>query len=362
MKRILVLLSLGFLIASSFLTGCTSHKIRVGSFMDPEGILMAQLIIQMLRGNGLDVVDMGSFDDVRKEMEGGKIDIYPDYTGYFPAGDIDNPQSGLVLLKPAPADSKWAIVITKKLSQAENIRNMSDFAAYVNSRKGSIKLICSPDFITDKYALDNFEQKYRFTLDSGQLVIVPSYNFAYLWTQAASTDNDIDAAVAYTTSGKPEEYNLVLLEDDQRAQPEFHPVPVVRKEIYDKYADRLNRKLTPLFASLDDDTLRGLNSQTGPAGKQATAEVARKYLIENGYFKYNELQMVQKAMDEMMGKNNLNGITPHLEATSDMSAFPDRQYALYSENIRWPYITWRMTGGTYTCDSSGVVTQVSTGW
>ena len=361
MKRILILLSLGFLVASLFLTGCASKKIRVSSFMDPEGILMAQMINLMLSENGFDVIDMGSYDDVYKELEDGKIDIYPEYSGYFLAGDTGNRKGG-VLLKPAPADSKWAIVIPESLSEAENIRNMSEFATYVNSNKGRIKLICSPDFITDKYALPNFEQKYGFTLESDQLTIIPSYNFVYMWMQAASTDNDINAAIAYTTGGKPEEYNLVLLEDNNGAQPEFHPAPLVRKAIYDKYTDQLNRILTPLFASLDDETLRELNSQIGLVGKQATSEVARKYLIENGYFKYNEFQMVQKAMDEMMGNNSLNSVTPHSEATSDMSAFPNKQYALYSENMIWPPITWRITRGTYSCDSNGLVTQHTTGW
>jgi len=361
MKRILILLCLGLIIASSFFSGCGGNKIRIGSWMDPEGILMAQMIEQILSENGFDVIDVGSYDDVRKELEDGRIDIFPEYSGYFLAEDTDNQKSS-VLLKPAPADSQWAIVIPKRLSEAENIKNMSGFAAYVNSDKGRIKLVCSPDFITDEYALKTFEQIYGFTLESDQLVIIPSYNFVYMWTQAASTDNDINAAIAYTTGGKPEEYNLILLEDDKEAQPEFHPAPLVRKEIYDKYADQLNRILTPLFASLDDETLRELNSQIGLLGKQATSEVARKYLIENGYFKYNELQMVQKAMDEMMNNNNLNSVTPHSEATSDMSAFPNKQYALYSKNREWPYITWRITRGTYSCDSNGLVTQHTTGW
>lgn len=329
--------------------------------MDPEGMLMAQMIILMLNENGFDAIDMGPYDDVRRELGNGNIDIYPEYSGYFLSNDIDTPGNS-VLLKPAPADSKWAIVIPEGLSEAEDIRDMSGFADYVNSGRGRIKLICSPDFTADKYALPNFEQKYGFTLESDQLMIVPSYNFAYMWTQAASPDNDINAAIAYTTGGKPEEYNLVLLEDDKDSQPEFNPAPLVRGEIYYKYADQLNRILTPLFASLDDETLRELNSQIGLVGKEVTSETARKYLIENCYFKYNELEIVQNAMYELMEDKNLKSVTAHPEATSDMSSFPSEEQALYPENMRWPYMTWRTTKGTYSCDSSGLVTQESTGW
>ena len=361
MKRALILLVLSFVLASSLLTGCGSQKIRVGSFMDPEGILMAQLIIQMLHKNGFDVIDVGSYEDVRKELKDGRLDIYPDYTGYFLGGDSDILKYS-VSLKPAPSDSKWAIVIPERLSRTENIKNMSDFAAYINSKKGAIKLICSPDFISDKYALPIFEQTYGFTLEPDHLVIVPSYNFVYMWTQVSSPDNDINASIAYTTSGNPEDYNLVRLEDDRKAEPEFHPAPIVRKEMYGKSTERLNRILTPLFASLTDETLRELESQSGLVGKQSTAEVARKYLMENGYFDYNELQMVQQAMDEMMANNRLNSVIPRSEATSDMSAFPDKEHALYSQDVGKAYFTWRITSGAYTCDSSGQVTQVSTGW
>ena len=361
MKRVFILVILGFLLVSSFFTGCGSTKIRVGSFMDPEGILMAQLIIQMLQKNGFDAVDMGSYDDVYNTLKDGKIDIYPDYTGYLSTKGDDILKYG-VELKPAPADSKWAIVITENLSKEENIKNMSEFAAYVNSGKGPLKLICSPDFISDEYALPAFERVYGFVLEPEQMLIVPSYNFVYMWTQVLSPDNDLNAAIAYTTGGKPEEYNLVLLDDDKEAQPEFNPVPIVRKQIYGKYTERLNRILTPLFASLTNGQLRDLESRSGLAGKQSTAEIARQYLVENGYFAYNELEMVQKAIDDMKGNKHLDTVPAHLEATSDMSVFPSKEYPLYSKDPSKAYFTWRLTSGTYTCDDKGFVTQVSTGW
>jgi osmoprotectant transport system substrate-binding protein len=327
--------------------------------------LIAQMIVIMLNENGFNAIDLLSAstpEGVHSALQEGSIDIYPEYTPFYFEEDLGNPNSGIVWLKPAPANSKWTIVVSKKLSESANIKNVSDFAAYVNSNKGRIKFICSSDFITDKYALPLFEQAYGFTLNSDQLVIVPSNNHVYMGMQVASPDSDINATMAYTTDGYFSAYDLVLLQDDKSSQPDFHPAPLVRKAVYDKYGDQLNRILTPLFNSLNDQILRNLNAQIGLTGKQATVEVARKYLAENGYFRYNERQMVQTAMDEMMQTKGLKSVTPHPEATSDMSAFPNTQYALYTENKNWPYITWRTTRGTYTCDSSGLVTQETTGW
>ncbi len=365
MKRIFILFSLGFLLAAAFFTGCGKPQIRVSSWPDSEGTLIAQMMVIMLNENGFNAIDMLSANTtqgVHNALQEGSIDIYPEYTPFYVEEDIGNPNSKIVWLKPAPANSKWAIVVSKNLSESANIKNLSDFTAYVNSNKGRIKLICSSDFITDKYALPLFEQAYGFTLSSDQLVIVPSNNHVYMGQQVASADNEINATMAYTTDGYLDAYDLVLLQDDKSSQPDFHPAPLVRKEVYDKYGVQLNRILTPLFDSLNDQVLRNLNAQIGLTGKQATVEVARKFLVENGYFRYSERQTVQKAMDEMMKTKGLKSVTPHPGATSDMSAFPSTQEALFSQNQNWPYMTWRTTRGTYSCDSSGMVTQESTGW
>jgi osmoprotectant transport system substrate-binding protein len=321
-------------------------------------MLIAQLIIQMLQENGFDAIDAGSYEDVRKEVDEGKIDIYPEYTGYY----LENPGNPNVLLKPAPANSKWALVISERLSENGKITNMSEFAKYVNLKKGPVKLICSPDFISDKYGLENFEQVYQFSIETDRLVVVPSYNFAYMWNQIGSDDSDINAGIAYTTSGNPADYHLVLLKDDMGTKPDFFPAPLVRKEIYDKFGEQFNRILGPLFTSLDEKTLTDLNSQSGLVGKQAISVVAHKYLAENEYFKFGELEMVQEAMSEMMANTGMSSITPRTEATSDMSVFPSKEHALFNASMKWPYLTWRTTRGTYTCDGKGRVIQETTGW
>ena len=95
----------------------------------------------------------------------------------------------------------------------------------------------------------------------------------------------------------------------------------------------LTAGVAPLFASLDDETLIELNSQSGLLGKQAKSEIARNYLFENGFFKYDELEMVQKAMDEMIrvSKSNKGQITSS-DSTQYMNAFPDSNHKLYWDN------------------------------
>jgi prepilin-type N-terminal cleavage/methylation domain-containing protein len=69
-----------------------------------------------------------------------------------------------------------------------------------------------------------------------------------------------------------------------------------------------------------------------------------------------ELDVVQTAMDSMMAKENSANVTA-TDATSNMSLFPSAPHVLYPEYLRDPN-----TKGTYKCDSTGKVTQNSTGY
>ncbi len=65
---------------------------------------------------------------------------------------------------------------------------------------------------------------------------------------------------------------------------------------------------------------------------------------------------VQTAMDVMMAKTGLSSVTAVTSATSDMSAFPTGN-ALYPT-----YLRTTTTTGTYTCTTTGLVAQASTGY
>lgn len=72
-----------------------------------------------------------------------------------------------------------------------------------------------------------------------------------------------------------------------------------------------------------------------------------------------ELTIVQTAMDSMMAKESQATVTAVLQgaATSDMSAFPDNTHPLYPS-----YLRSQTTKGTYYCNTSGNVSQATTGY
>lgn len=68
-----------------------------------------------------------------------------------------------------------------------------------------------------------------------------------------------------------------------------------------------------------------------------------------------ELATVQTAMDTMMAKAGITSVTA-TSATNDMTAFP-------TGNVLYPdYLRTASTTGTYSCSTTGLVTQVTTGY
>ena len=70
-----------------------------------------------------------------------------------------------------------------------------------------------------------------------------------------------------------------------------------------------------------------------------------------------ELSVVQTAMDSMMAKESQATVTAVTANTSVMSSFPDATYPLYPG-----YLRTATTKGSYTCTTTGLVSQNSTGY
>lgn len=304
MKRVLIVLGVLILALALIMPGCTSqNRIIVGSKIDTEGSLLAQMIILMLRDNGFEVTDESQFGPtaiVKAALESGEIDIYPEYTGngafFFDEADsavwkdaeagyervkeLDLAQNNVVWLQPAPANNTWAIAVRQDLAEENDLVSMDDFAAFVNSG-GEIKLIGSEEFVSSPAALPAFQEAYGFALADDQIVTVSSGDTTQTEKAAGEGTDGINAAMAYGTDGTIDAFDLVILSDPRSVQPVYEPAPRVRGEIMDMYPE-IADILDPVFESLTLEILQELNGRIGVAGENP-ADVARDYLTANGF-------------------------------------------------------------------------------
>jgi osmoprotectant transport system substrate-binding protein len=311
MKRLFYLLLLVPFVFSFIASGCKGETagqkgpITVGSKIDVEGSLLSQMIILMLRNEGFEVVDKSQFGPtsvVKKALETGEIDIYPEYTGngafFFDEADsdvwkdaqkgyervklLDEEANNVIWLETAPANNTWAIAIPRALAEEHNLNTLDDFAAYI-SGGGTVKLIGSEEFVNSPAALPAFQEAYGFTLREGQILTVSSGDTTQTEKAAAEGIDGVNAAMAYGTDGAIDALDLVILDDPRGVQPVYEPAPRVRGQIMEDYpeiADILN----PVFQSLKLETLQTLNARIGIQGDNP-ADVAREYLISKGFLK-----------------------------------------------------------------------------
>lgn len=344
MKRIFAYIIPGLLLVIALLAGCGQQKITVASKLDTEGAILSQLIIQTLRAKGFDVTDktwMASTDDLRRALINGDLDIYTEYTGNGAKFYEDEPQkpetwsqewwdknraydrvnrlesenrTGVEWLEPAPANNPWAIALNSEVAERYNIRNMQDFAVYVEdeNRDHPVVTVGSMEFFTSPMALYLFERKYGFSLKEekgDRKIIVSSSGYAEQLAAAPElVSNDIMyAAMAYSTDSYLKELNLVVLEDVKHAQPWYCPAPVVRSRVLKRYPE-LKDILNPLFNELDETTLNSLNREAGFKGGKLPSDVAREYLEEKGVLgkrsEFDQLRDDRPNPDSFKAKEN----------------------------------------------------------
>jgi osmoprotectant transport system substrate-binding protein len=311
MKRLFYLLVLVLLVFSFIVGGCTGGTadlkgpITVGSKIDVEGSLLSQMIILMLRSEGFEVVDKSQFGPtsvVKKALETGELDIYPEYTGngafFFDEADsdvwkdarqgyervkfLDEEANGIIWLATAPANNTWAIAIPRALAEEHGLNTLDDFAAYVNGG-GTVKLIGSEEFVNSPAALPAFQEAYGFTLREDQILTVSSGDTTQTEKAAAEGTDGVNAAMAYGTDGAIDALDLVIIEDPRGVQPVYEPAPRVRGQIMEDYPE-IAEILNPVFQSLNLEILQNLNARIGIDGENP-ADVAREHLISKGFLK-----------------------------------------------------------------------------
>lgn len=301
MRKVVILLIAALLLGAGF----AQKPIVLGSKVDTEGSVLAQIIRLMLEHNGIQVVDKSGFGTtsvVRKALLAGEIDMYPEYTGtaltFFPNHDfppdlstkpeelyqtvkkLDLEENHIVWLNAAPANNTWAIAVPQSLAAKYNLKSMADLAKYINAGH-TFKLAASQEFIDRPDALKAFEKVYGFSLSPDQLVVLSGGNTTQTETAAARGTSGVNAAMAYGTDGTLSALKLVELTDPKHAVAIYQPAPIVRQEVAKAYPN-LGDILNPVFATLTAPVLQKLNGEVAVNGEKPS-DVAMSYLKAQGF-------------------------------------------------------------------------------
>lgn len=280
-----------------------AEPVKVGSKIDTEGALLGNMIVLILKDEGIPVenkTELGPTNIVRQAITKGQIDIYPEYTGngayifddadksaysnwekgYEDVKMLDYKHNKIVWLKPATANNTWAIAVTEKFAKENKVYTLEDMAKYVNEGN-HVMMAASEEFATRPDTLPAFEEVYGFDIKDRQLVILSGGNTAQTEKALAQGTNGVNFAMAYGTDGAIMALGLRILEDTKEVQPVYAPAPIVREEVLKQYP-QIEDRLNTVFASLDLNTLQDLNAKIVVYGVPA-ARVAKVYLQNKGF-------------------------------------------------------------------------------
>lgn len=128
-------------------TAAAGQTLTVGSANFPENVVLAQIYLQALQGEGATVnatLNIGSREKYYPALQSGSIDVFPEYNGTL-LSFIDKTATAkttddvakaltaalpatLVALDPAPAQDSDALVVTKATAQKYNLVTIGDLA------------------------------------------------------------------------------------------------------------------------------------------------------------------------------------------------------------------------------------------
>ncbi|MBU9726578.1 MULTISPECIES: glycine betaine ABC transporter substrate-binding protein [Diplocloster] len=291
MKRLMkkmVLLCIAGVLLTGMLAGCGGKKteaIRVGTKDFTENLIVGEIYALALEDAGYEVERIfdiaGSV--VHTSITNNEIDLYPEYTGtglltilqlpmitdaqqvYDTVKEEYKKKYDLVWLDYAQANDGEGIVIRTDVAEKLGISTLSDLQKHASE----IRFVSQGDFDQREDGLMALEQVYGPFDWKSSTVYDGGLRYSVL------SNNEGDAAPAYTTEGPLVKPEFTLLEDDKHVWPPYNLAPVVRQDLLDKYpdvADILNK----ISAGLDTETVTELNAAVD-VDKREYEEVAKEY-------------------------------------------------------------------------------------
>ena len=276
------------------------ESITITSKNFTEQIVLGKIAVLIAKASGFDVTDMTNVpgsQPSRNLMVSGQADLAFEYTGtawlaYLGHEDgIPEKQkqwqavhdadlaNGLTWGQPAPLNNTYAFAVRPEFAKQHNISKLSDIASVPVEER---TMCVESEFNSRVDGLNPMLKLYgipRGTPDG-----VPEGNISLMDTGTvyqATADGSCNFGEVFTTDGRIQSLNLVILEDDQHFFPAYNAAPVFNTEFLNKHPELAERfaQVTPL---LDDDTMRSLNLKVDVEGADP-GQVAYDWMVEKGF-------------------------------------------------------------------------------
>ena len=192
-------------------------------------------------------------------------------------------------------ENTYAFMITRQLSEEKGITKISQLKDYATTLKVGV----DTSWIERKGdGYEGFKKLYGFEYPNiSTMEIGLVYN--------ALRAGEMDVALGYSTDGRINGYDLVVLEDDMHLFPPYEASPVVTKELLRKYPE-IETVLLKLESEIDSKMMQEMNRNSDEQQIEPRV-IAKQFLEKNNYF---ESKKVIPLSERELYKNIVQDILP----------------------------------------------------
>jgi len=257
----------------------------VGAKTFTEQYLLASLIAQRLEKAGLPATTREGLGSsvIFGALKAGEIDVYVDYSGTLWANQLHRSdalsrekllaeltaeldKSNVTLLGPLGFENAYALMMPRQRAEALGIRSLADLASHAAtlSIAGDYEFFARPEWAALRQA---YELAFR-----EQRTLQP--NFMY----AAVSSGEVDVIAGYTSDGRIDQNNLLVLDDSRAAIPPYDAVLLLAPQ---RRSDaRLRDALMPLIGAIDVATMREANRRASESDATSSKGAVARWLAE----------------------------------------------------------------------------------
>ncbi|MGH9872069.1 MAG: glycine betaine ABC transporter substrate-binding protein [Pyrinomonadaceae bacterium] len=267
-----------------------SARVVVGSKDFTESALLGEIVAQMLEARGVSVerqFELGG-NLPHDALLGGKIDLYPEYTGtaytaILKHAPINDPLAvyeqvkqeyaakfNVAVSEPLGFDNTFAILVRGADARRLKLKTISDAVPYARNWRAGF----GQDFMTRADGYPGLAKAYGLNFKEQPREMDLSL------TYIALASGQVDLIAGNSTEGRIAALDLFQLEDDRHYFPPYEGVYLVRQDSLARVTT-LNEVLAKLAHAISTDEMRQLNYEVD-GNKRGQADVVREWLKKKG--------------------------------------------------------------------------------
>lgn len=284
-------------------------KVVIGSKAFPESWILGDAVALLIRDAGAEAQhrsNLGGTEIVYKALQGGDVDVYPEYTGTVSEVLMKAPGrpgleqireflrgQGIGMTDSLGFNDGYALAVTAATQQKYGLHRISDLGKHPG-----LRLAFTHEFVGRKDGWQGLAAHYGLSLPNVRGI---QHELAY----QALANGDIDVTEIYTTDAQIQRLGLKMLEDDRAFFPRYDAVLLYRLDLPQR-APEAFAALQKLVGKIDEARMIQANARVSlekRSAPQAAQELLQAVLTSGAPAANGSVQA--PSMWEEMGKNTL---------------------------------------------------------